>query len=110
MVSQLQQTHQTHQPKSGVSWHPGDKKWVARIREAGERRGLGYFCGDEQGEIAAAIAYDEASRNRKTKPKRKELNFPCEDDGEDEDEDQDEDERKDIPVERRVSKYRLVGN
>ena len=96
-----------------MTWKKKDKTWTAK-ESWGDRNWIGSFGSKDQGEINAAKAYDkavrEAAQERKQKPKRKELNFPCEDDGEDEDEDQDEDERNDIPVERRVSQYRLVGH
>ena len=49
---------QTNSRHKGVTWHSGNKRWLARITLNGKRRTLGYFAD----ELQAALAYDKAAK------------------------------------------------
>ena len=70
----------------GVSWHKGNKKWVAQIMKDGKTTNLGYFDDEQEaarkyGEVAATLgrtlnfpkAEGEARAVKAVKMKRRDL-------------------------------------
>lgn len=79
---QVSRTHRKHKPNGastseykGVHWGKREQRWVARICVDGRNIHLGYF----REEIDAALAYDNAARERFGEFTR--LNFPDEGEG-----------------------------
>jgi hypothetical protein len=55
----LLKKNKAHSKYLGVTWHKGNKKWMAQIMKNRKRIGLGYFEDQER----AAIAYNNAAVN-----------------------------------------------